>query len=747
MDSAVPWLVTAFAVVMVSLGVLSFVVRATDPWDGTEWQQSQWGNPRQGAGIAVRPVSPVANVAEGDAVVAIDGQPVATLVRPPFDLVGIGPVDALTYEVASPQGSRSVSQPLVHYPLKRFLEDWTAILASLALLGIAAYVFARRRRDPAAQLLLMGAATFVSAVGWHWLSINELVMGPALGLSELASPLGFLGYSAFAAFAFVYPRPSPWLIRHRTPAIGLALVPSLLSIIGLGAAQVSGEPFLSWHAQLAPIEPATLVVAFGVLVVGVPLRFRSLRGPADRRRYLLLIGSLLLIAMLMTLVWIVPSVAIGHPLLPWTLTNLLMVPFVIAAAFGILRFGAFELELLLNRSLVYGALTVAVALIYLVLVGGTMLLVRAQFGFAAALLATGLVALLLQPMRNGLQRAANRLMYGDREEPYRALARLGTRIESSLAPAEVLRAVVDTVAESLRVPYVAVALNVEEGTRVAASRGARRATALRLPLVHQGERVGELLVAPRDGDGMGDRDRQLLGDLVRQAGPAAFAVRLQDELRRSRERLVATREEERRRLRRDLHDGLGPVLAGTRLQLQAAQASLPADTDRTQRILEHLEAETREAIGEVRRMARDLRPPALDELGVAGALRQRAAHFSVEGRLQVEVLAPDELPPLPAAVEVAAYRIALEALTNVVRHARAGSCWLRLELDGMRGREQVGELRVEVRDDGIGLDAAAAAGIGLRSMRERVDELGGSLAVTSSAEGTVILARLPARVA
>lgn len=734
-DNAAPALAAGFAVVMIAIGISLLAIRFSTPWDGLQWQRSGWGNALSGSGWQVRPVGEVAQVEAGVAITAVNGQPITEIVRSPFDLTGLGSTPSLTYDIASAAGPSQVEQPLAPFPVGLFISDeWALVLTALGLVAVAGIVFARRPRDPAAQLLLVMASAFSGGPVWEWVGINDIVSGPILPLTYLAAPLTFLGYSAGILFPFVYPRPADWLVRHRLVVALLALSPGLLAVVGLVVAHLSGEPFLTWLMRLSPLEPATITAGVAIWLVGIPLRFRSLHGE-DRRRYILLIGPPVAAGAAMMLVWILPAVILGRPLLPWSISESLIVPVMLGLAVAVLRLGVFESRKLLDRALVYGALTIAVASIYLALVGGTLLLVNEELGFLAAIVATVLAVLLIAPLREALQRAVNRLMYGDRDDPYRALSRLGARIEASLAPLDVLAAVVDTVAEALRVPYVAVEFETEAGSTIAAEHGAPSATVDRMPLAHQGELIGHLLVTQRNGDEMDETDRRLLADLARQASPAAFAARAQGELQRSRERLVAAREEERRRLRRDLHDGLGPALAGSRLQLQAAQESLASDPDRAQRILHQLEAETHEAIGEVRRMARDLRPPALDELGLLAALRERATHFSTAGRVRVEVQAPEQLPPLPAAVEVAAYRIALEALTNVVTHARARSCCLAIALDG--------DLRVEVRDDGVGVSPSPPSGIGLRSMRERANELGGSLEIRPGAPGTVVIARLP----
>jgi signal transduction histidine kinase len=269
---------------------------------------------------------------------------------------------------------------------------------------------------------------------------------------------------------------------------------------------------------------------------------------------------------------------------------------------------------------------------------------------------------------------------------------------------------------------------------------------LRLPLVYQHEPIGELILAPRaPGEAFTPADRRLLEDLARQAAAAAHAVRLTldlqrltTDLQRAREHLVSAREEERRRLRRDLHDGLGPALAAQTLKVGSARALLTRDPSSADALLAGLEADIAAALADIRRLVYNLRPPTLDELGLLGAIRQHAAQYGGNGAsgLQIAVEAPEALLPLPAAVEVAAYRIVQEALTNVVRHAQARTCRIRLTLDDGLG--------LEIADDGVGLPTMRHAGVGLTAMRERAAELGGTCEITPApGGGTHVCARLP----
>jgi len=415
---------------------------------------------------------------------------------------------------------------------------------------------------------------------------------------------------------------------------------------------------------------------------------------------------------------------------------LLFIPLSIGIA--VLKYRLWDVDLVTNRTFVYVALTACIIGIYVLIVGYLGATFKVEDNLTISLAATGIVAVLFAPLRERLQRGVNRLMYGERDEPYAVLSRLGQRLEATLAPKAVLPTVVETVARSLKVPHAEISLRREDGFETAAGYGTPSGQPFVLPLVYQNETVGQLALSPRAKDEpFTPADRRLLDDLARQAGVAAYAVRLTADLQRSRERLVTAREEERRRLRRDLHDGVGPQLAALALKIETARNKLARDPE-ADVLLSDLAERARAAVADVRRSVHALRPPALDELGLIPALRETAAQYSQNG-LSISVEAPEGLPPLPAAVEVAAYRIAQEAMTNVARHARARECAVRFHLDG-----EAGLLGLEVADDGRGIGENRGLGVGLSSMRERAEELGGSCVVEDAPSGGAhVLARLP----
>jgi signal transduction histidine kinase len=363
-------------------------------------------------------------------------------------------------------------------------------------------------------------------------------------------------------------------------------------------------------------------------------------------------------------------------------------------------------------------------------------LFRTSDNLLISLVATGVVAALFQPLRERLQRGVNRLLYGERDEPYAVLARLARQLETAVALESILPTIAETVARSLKLPYVAIAAQREDERVIVAAHGSPVDTPLLLPLLFQAEQVGQLLLAPRaPGEQLGPADRRLLDDLASQAGVALHAVELTAALRRSRQRLVTAREEERLRMRRALHDGLGPTLAALPLRIDTARTLMRNDQAAADQALVELKLQAQAAVQDIRQLVYALRPPALDQYGLVPALHELGAKAPA-GDVQISVEAPDDLPVLPAAVEVAIYRIVQEALTNVARHARASDCVVRLALDG--------DVQLEIADNGVGLPLALRSGVGLQSMRERAEELGGECrAEARPGGGTRVVVRLP----
>jgi signal transduction histidine kinase len=310
------------------------------------------------------------------------------------------------------------------------------------------------------------------------------------------------------------------------------------------------------------------------------------------------------------------------------------------------------------------------------------------------------------------------MLYGQRDEPGAVLTDLGSRLELG-SPETVLSTIVETVSTALKLPGVSI--RAADGTTLA-STGNTVLEPVRVAILHQGDVQGDLFASPRARDeGLDERDMEVLRLVARQAGPTVHAVQLTQELRRSRQDILSGREEERRRIRRDLHDGLGPALAAIAMQVDTARAIVDDDPDGARDLLSAVTLQAEEVVAEVRRLVYDLRPPALDQLGLVGAIERLAAQTCTSS-LTVSVEAAPELPRLPAATEVAVYRIVSEALTNAARHARATLCRVAIHVSE-------GALSVVIEDDGVGIVPGVARGIGLKSMEDRATEVGGALGI------------------
>jgi len=419
---------------------------------------------------------------------------------------------------------------------------------------------------------------------------------------------------------------------------------------------------------------------------------------------------------------------------PW-LFGVASLPVPLAIGVAVLQRRLYDLPLVVNRSLTYGTLWVLIALLYAVTVGGVGALAQQRGAAWLPWAAAGVVAVSFAPLRDALQRTANRITYGQWAQPGEVLARTNRRLADAADVRVLLASLASDLADGLALGHVEVR---DAAGTILASTGEPGGTVDELPLTAYGAPVGVLRWRQR---ALRDTDRALLADLTTQLGGVVHAHGLLESVRAGQERLVLAREEERRRLRRDLHDGLGPALAGLTLQVDTVRNTLAstsgADTDTAagtgaDTALLGLRSGIQETVHDVRRIVEGLRPPALDDLGLVEAVRQLGSHIGVP-----VVLEADELPRLPAAAEVAAYRIVQEALTNAARHAGAGRVDVGLALTHEG-------LVVSVTDDGTGVLVPRRDGVGLGSMRERAEEIGGCFTLTADpGRGTTVRAVLP----
>ncbi|MGY1601960.1 histidine kinase [Geodermatophilus sp. SYSU D00815] len=476
-----------------------------------------------------------------------------------------------------------------------------------------------------------------------------------------------------------------------------------------------------------PFAHPVFVLALGALVAlgiaSVVVRVRRSDGAARRQ-----------------LAWVaygVGATIAATFLAPWWGVSLavLLIPAGIAVA--AFRYRLYDIDLLVDRTLVLAVLLGLTAAVYAAVVGWAGALLSDRRG-AAPFLGAFAVALAFHPARVRVQRLVDRLLHGERGDPYALLTRVDAVLREAATPRQALREGAAAVAGGLRLRGAAVEVPLPDGSVVREGSGDLPAVAARVPLVLHGEPVGTLLAAPRAAAAaLGPADERVLTDLAGRLAAAAYAVRLSGALEESRERLVTAREEERRRLRRDLHDGLGPQLSAVVMTLDTAASALRRqDPERAGTLLAAAGGQAAEAVSDVRRLVHGLRPPALDDLGLLGALRATTAPLA-DGGPAVTVTADGDLTGLPAALEVAVLRIVQEAVHNAVRHAGARTVDVTVR-SGPHGVE------VDVVDDGRGLARDRTPEVGLASMAERAAELGGSCAVGPGAlGGTRVHAVLP----
>ena len=476
---------------------------------------------------------------------------------------------------------------------------------------------------------------------------------------------------------------------------------------------------------LAVVLALLLVVALGCLA-GLGSRLRGSAGVVRLQLAWICAGAVIGIAAIfggavLPAGWVTPVQSAGALALP------------VCLGVAVLRHNLYDIDPVLRRSLTYGLLAGALGLTALGLVTLGGLLVGSGRPVVTVVAAI-IIAVAVNPFYRVVSRAVDRMLYGARGDPYTVLTVLGRRLAATTNPGQVLEALAEAAAQMVRSPY---AVAEAAGGLLRVGWGTPQDVAISIPLTFQGAALGWLRLAARSpGEPFDPRDRQLLADTAAQAGAAVCAAVTELDLRAAREHLVTSREEERRQLRRDLHDGLGPVLAGLGFTAEAAARALPASPERAAQLLSAVRQQASTAVTTVRQISRELRPAPLAELGLADAIR-RLAEPAGEAGMEVTVCIPGDLPELPAATEVAAYHIAAEAIANALRHSRA----TRLTVELRRAQAR---LALQVTDDGTGMPAERGEGVGLASMRQRAEELGGTWSVRSAAgTGTTVEASFP----
>jgi two-component system, NarL family, sensor kinase len=654
------------------------------------------------------------------------GWPAATIV---LTVVGVaGGVVVLLLARAAPAGFR------------------TGVLSSLCYLlpyGLVGAFLIRRRPDLPFGWLLSGTAALqtVSVLG-QGIGAMQLLHHVGGGWPVLLIETGSLQFTAVAVQGLINVRFPSGRIGSRFGRClnGLMITGVVLLLIGttLGASTaesisaslhrtvrnpLTGDGTVAHAADRLEVS-GPLIVLLG-LIAGIHIVVRAWRAQGVERQQLMWRGAGVIVDLVLFPLAVMEVLPTVFNLVDGTV-------FVATLAIPVVRYKLWDIDAVIRRSVGYALVTVVLAAAYL---GVVAIGVQIASERAGVVVAAFVVAMAFGPARAVIQRAVDRVFYGQRNDPYRAMSEVNRRLAAVAEPGTVLPAVVHGVAMSLRLPYVA----IERGGLVVAAHGARPAVdPERWELVYRGTPVGTLVAAPRSGETVfGRRDRTVLAGLADQLGAAVHAEALTSDLIESRQRLVNAREDERRRLRRELHDSLGPMLTALGLNVDAARARLAtlreaAEVDAT---LGRAKEVSSRAIEDLRGIVYGLRPPALDDLGLIGAVRANAAKLTDGTGITVSV-EPGDVGELPAAVEVAAFRIAVEAISNVVRHSTARTCSVRFRVTPGSG------MTVDVVDDNPDT-GAWTPGVGMLAMRERAAELGGDLDAGPTPAGGRVHARLP----
>ncbi|MFT7586215.1 MAG: signal transduction histidine kinase [Cellvibrionaceae bacterium] len=648
--------------------------------------------------------------------------------------------NTVQYTVQRREHTLTIDVPLVPGEMWPWIQ--TAVFRDLASLfyyvgtavfvAISYYTFWQRPDNPAAQALLMMASFLLNSL----LALDILPQRLADHYNPIASfsvtvlilgTFSLLLPPAFIRFGLVFPHPKPILSRWPWLEYLPYLVGTAVLIAFLNEQFVWGW---AWTGS------AVLLCLLLLLHNAWTMRDAVSRG---QLRWALGGATLGMGLFLLNYIGVFFAESSTSPM-GQLLTSLSQLSFSImgiSLAVAVLRYSLFGIDRIVNRVLVFAGLTFCVVTLYVLVVGYLSFLFQTEANLTISLIATGIVAVLFDRIRRYLQRGVNRLMYGDRDEPYQVLTQLGQQIENSLEPATALARTAETVARALKLPYSAVLLHQDhDGLTPSASYGKPQPDVERFPLIYGGDSIGELIVGLRATDEpLTPSDQHLLTDLARQTAVMAQTLRVTADLEQARLRLVTERGEARRKLGSDLHDGVGHQLVGLSRQLERVTNWLSADSEQTKSQLTEINLQLDLLTKKVRSMAHQLFPPELELLGLVGAIQEQL--HMIHG-LQISFDTPQRLPPLPAEIETAAYYITLEALTNIEKHAKAQACYIRLELVSHS------HLELDISDDGCGLSPSSASGLGLLSMQARAADLGGSCQISPQADGgTAVRVRIP----
>jgi signal transduction histidine kinase len=496
------------------------------------------------------------------------------------------------------------------------------------------------------------------------------------------------------------------------------------------------------------------LVLFGVVGSTAALLVRFRRSSGERRqqmKWLAYSGVVVAALFLLTAVgWGIAgdNRVLNRVVLPAILmTGLLLIP--LSAGVAVLRHGLYEIDVVINKTVVYGLLAAFITAVYVGLVVGIGALIGSRGNLFLSILATALIAVAFQPVRERARHLANRIVYGKRATPYEVLSEFSERMAASYAAEDVLPRMARILGEGTGASRAEVWLRIGNEVRRAATwprDEPGRAVALEvgdlpqlpgvqraIPVQHHGELLGAVGISKSAADPLTPAEDKLLGDLAAQAGLVLRNVRLIEELRASRQRIVTAQDSRAKALERNLHDGAQQQLVALTVKLRLAQTLAERDPARVARTLVELRAEAQEALDNLRDLARGIFPPLLADQGLPAALQAQARKSPVP-----VIVSGDGVGRFPPEVEAGVYFCCLEALQNVAKYSGAGHATVTLAVHD-------GELRFSVEDDGRGFEPATTPhGAGLQNMADRIAALEGTLEVRSvPGQGTTVSGRLP----
>jgi signal transduction histidine kinase len=647
--------------------------------------------------------------------------------------------------------------------------------ATAAAYAVAGTLIARRQpSNPIAWLFFAMAIFLISGLTATEYGVHALVVDPgSLPAPEvvlaLAEPTPMLFSVGLILLLYLFPtgstsgrlwRVAMW-ITVLAAVVGSALVvlrphtitdiwSDRLSLIGLAVRSPLGVEPLRGMGGLILVTGST--IALGAVLGVTSLFARRRSADATTREQLRWLAYVVGAAT----AWIVlglPLVAIANNEVGYEIFWIVVTPLValgipIAVGIAIVRHRLFDIDVVINKTFVFGGLAAFITIVYVAIVVGIGQLVGETGNTALSILATAIVAVTFQPVRTRVQHLANRLVYGKRATPYEVLSEFSERIGGTYAAEELLPRMAQILAQGTGATEAAVwieesgRLRMDTSWPADAPRHAEAADVgeiesngadLAVPVRHLGEELGALSIRKRPGEPVSATERALVDDLAAQAGLVLRNVRLIEELRASRRRIVAAQDERAKKLERDIHDGAQQQLVALAVKQRLATSLVGKDEEKLRAMLEGLQAETTDALENLRDLARGIYPPLLADKGLAEALTAQARKASIPVHVE-----PDGIGRYPQEIESALYFCCLEALQNVAKYANATRVDVRLS-------ESADELAFEVRDDGQGFDASSAKrGSGLQGMADRLEAVGGRLDVRSSpGTGTTVAGHVP----